>query len=517
MKKSTIWILGIIMGLSFLTLLYMQVSYIEEMVKMRREQFDESVQRGLDQACRNIELAETRKYLEADAEATERAAQMAKDKDTAENAHVNDDEIYQYTQSYSISSAGGMNRFEWKMRIEPNVPKPIISTGKNIPQTSRTLREILNDRYVHQRALLNEVIYNILHTASDKPLKERVNFKQLDAELKAELRNNGITIPYHFSVTDRMGALIYHCSDYVPDGNEMLYSHVLFKNDPPQRMGLVNIHFPTMNSYIFSSVRFMIPSVVFTFVLLVTFIFTIYIIFRQKKLTEIKNDFINNMTHELKTPISSISLAAQMLGDESVTKSPTMMKHLSTVIGDESRRLRFLVEKVLQMSMFDRKSTSFKKKELDLNELLEQTAATFNLRVEHTGGKINTEIEAVDSAIFVDEVHFQNAITNLLDNAVKYRKADQPVNIHIRTWNEGEHLCFSISDDGQGIKKENVKKVFDKFYRVHTGNVHDVKGFGLGLAYVKEIINLHDGEIKCESELGKGTKFTVKLPILQEN
>ena len=182
---------------------------------------------------------------------------------------------------YKKSSSGGMNHFEWEMEVRPNVPKPIISTGKNIPQTSRTLREILNDRYVHQRALLNEVIYNILHTASDKPLKERVNFKQLDAELKAELRNNGITIPYHFSVTDRMGALIYHCSDYVPDGNEMLYSHVLFKNDPPQRMGLVNIHFPTMNSYIFSSVRFMIPSVVFTFVLLVTFIFTIYIIFRQ--------------------------------------------------------------------------------------------------------------------------------------------------------------------------------------------------------------------------------------------
>ena len=216
------------MGLSFLTLLYMQVSYIEEMVKMRREQFDESVQRGLDQACRNIELAETRKYLEADAEATERAAQMAKENEAAGNAHVTDDEIYQYTQSYSISSARGMNRFEWKMRIEPNVPKPIISTGKNIPQTARTLREILNDRYVYQQALLNEVIYNILRTASDKPLKDRVNFKQLDVELKTELSNNGITIPYHFSVTDRMGALIYHCSDYVPEGNEILYSHTLF-------------------------------------------------------------------------------------------------------------------------------------------------------------------------------------------------------------------------------------------------------------------------------------------------
>ena len=515
MKKSTIWILGIVMGLSFLTLLFMQVSYIEEMVKMRREQFDQSVQRGLDQACRNIELAETRKYLEADAEATERAAQMAQEKDTAENAHVDDDEIYKYTQSYSISSAGGMNRFEWKMKIEPNVPKPIISTGKNIPQTARTLREILNDRYVHQRALLNEVIYNILHTASDKPLKERVNFKQLDAELKAELRNNGITIPYHFSVTDRMGALIYHCSDYVPDGNETLYSHVLFKNDPPQRMGIVNIHFPTMDSYIFSSVRFMIPSVVFTFVLLVTFIFTIYIIFRQKKLTEIKNDFINNMTHEFKTPISTISLAAQMLQDPAVGKSPAMFKHISGVINDETKRLRFQVEKVLQMSMFERQKAVLKRKELNANDLITSVVKTFTIKVEKNNGSITSDLKSECPWIFVDEMHFTNVIFNLLDNAVKYKKPEGELNLHVRTWDESGKLYISIEDNGIGIKKENLKKIFDKFYRVHTGNLHDVKGFGLGLAYVKKIIQDHKGIIRAESELNVGTKFIIVLPTLK--
>ena len=295
------------------------------------------------------------------------------------------------------------------------------------------------------------------------------------------------------------------------------YRKELFRNDPSPKMGVVKIHFPNMNSYIFSSVRFMIPAVVFTIVLLITFIFTIVVIFRQKRYNEIKNDFINNMTHELKTPISSISLAAQMLSDTSVDKSPALMTHLGGVIIDESKRLRFLVEKVLQMSMFDRKTATFKKKELDLNELLESIASSFTLRVEHTGGKIYTEIEAVDSALFVDEVHFQNAITNLLDNAVKYRKPDQPIDIYIRTWNEKDRLCFSIRDTGLGIKKENVRKIFDKFYRVHTGNVHDVKGFGLGLAYVKKIITLHDGDIKCESELGKGTTFTISLPTLQED
>ena len=149
--------------------------------------------------------------------------------------------------------------------------------------------------------------------------------------------------------------------------------------------------------------------------------------------------------------------------------------------------------------------------------MVEAIANTFTLRVEHTGGKIYTEIEAVDSAIYVDEVHFQNAINNLFDNAVKYRKPEEPLNIYIKTWNTADHLCLSIRDTGLGIKRDNLKKIFDKFYRVHTGNRHDAKGFGLGLAYVKKIIELHDGEIRVDSELGKGTRFTIKLPIIRDN
>ena len=221
------------------------------------------------------------------------------------------------------------------------------------------------------------------------------------------------------------------------------------------------------------------------------------------------------MTHELKTPISSISLAAQMLNDESINKSPFMLKHIGTVINDESKRLRFLVEKVLQMSMFDRNKAIYKSKELDLNEMVYNISNTFTLRVEHTGGKIYTEIEAVDSTVYVDEMHFQNVIFNLLDNAVKYRKPNTPLDIFLKTWNENDYIILSIRDTGLGIKKDNIKKIFDKFYRVHTGNVHDVKGFGLGLAYVKEIVNANGGEIIVESEYGKGTTFTIKLPIIK--
>ena len=519
MKKSTIWTIAIIMGLSFVVLLYLQLSYIEEMAKMKKEQFDESVNRSLYQASRNLEVNETLRYLEKDVNETERRA-FRHDSVMTRSGKLND--VVQHTHQYAVTGKDGTvySSFQLKtITTKPStIPKGIIlrSDKSTLSEASKSLQEIVRNRYVYQKALLDEVVYSILYQASERPLKERINFKLPDQDIRAELLNNGINIPYHVTVSTADGREVYRCPDYTEEGLAYTYSQVLFRNDPSSKMGVVRIHFPDINSYIFSSIRFMIPSVVFTIVLLITFIFTIVIIFRQKRYTEIKNDFINNMTHELKTPIASISLAAQMLNDKSINKSEAMMQHLGGVINDESKRLRFLVEKVLQMSMFDRKKAVFKKKRLDLNEMVENAAHSFSLRVEHTGGKIYTEIEAVDSTIYVDETHFQNVVFNLMDNAVKYRKQESPLDIYIKTWNEGNKLFLSIRDTGMGIKKENLKKIFEKFYRVHTGNLHDAKGFGLGLAYVKKIVDLHKGEIHVESEYGKGTKFTISLPAIQD-
>lgn len=519
MKKRTIWSIAIIMGFSFLVLLFLQLSYIQEMVEMKKEQFDESVNRALYQASRNLELNETLRYLEKDVNETERRANH---KDSVGTRTGQPDGTIQQSHQYSVTGKDGTvySSFELKtIATHPSqMPKAmILRTDKNsLHETQKSLQEIVRNRYVYQKALLDEVVYSILYSASDKPLKERINFKLLDQDLKAELMNNGINIPYHFTVNTQDGREVYRCPEFSGEGEEYTYTQILYRNDPQSKMGVVKVHFPDMNSYIFSSVKFMIPSVIFTLVLLITFTFTIVVIFRQKRYTEIKNDFINNMTHELKTPIASISLAAQMLGDKSVAKSEQMQTHLGNVINDESKRLRFLVEKVLQMSMFDKKKAVFKKKQLDLNEMIENAANSFSLRVEHTGGKIYVDIEAIDSTIYVDEVHFQNVIFNLMDNAVKYRQPDKPLDITLKTWNDEHHLYFSITDTGLGMKKENLKKIFEKFYRVHTGNVHDVKGFGLGLAYVKKVVDLHDGEIKVDSEWGKGTTFTVKLPIIKD-
>lgn len=490
------------MCLSFLGLLYLQVSYIEEMVKMRNEQFDESVKRSLYQVSRHMELEETRRWLINDINETE-------GKKFQQSTSVIGS-IIQSTQGPPVMS------FELKTMTQPSVAPKDRMVGKNsIPQTSKTLTDAVHNRFLYQRSLLDEVVWQMLYRASDRPLPERVDFKNLDNYLKAELINNGITIPYHFMVMDKNGREIYRCSDYEDKGSVNAYSRILFQNDPPARMSILKVHFPTKRDFISDSLSFVVPSMVFTFVLLITFIFTIYIIFRQKKLTEMKNDFVNNMTHEFKTPISTISLAAQMLKDPAVGKSPQMFQHISGVINDETKRLRFQVEKVLQMSMFDKQKAVLKLVEIDVNEMLTGVIHTFALKVERYNGKITSSLEATDSNVFADEMHLTNVMFNIMDNAVKYKKPDEDLVLDVKTWNVPGKLMISIQDNGIGIKKENLKKIFDKFYRVHTGNLHDVKGFGLGLAYVRKIVQDHKGTIRVESDYNVGTKFIIALPLLK--
>ncbi len=515
MKKSTIWILGIVMGLSFLSLLYLQVSYIEEMMKTRKEQFDSAVRNSLSQVSKDVEYAETQRWLVEDITEAERKAL------TENNSSLRQDDVVQSTQRFKVKSRDGkiISDFELRvMTIKPSeLPKAMVRGRNTIPQTSNSMLEAIKNRYMYQRALLDEVVLDMIRRASDKSIGERVRFGDLNGYLQANLYNNGIDLPFHYEVLDKEGRSVYRCADYEEKGSDEAYQQALFKNDPPAKTSVLKVHFPGRRDYLFDSVSFMIPSLIFTLVLLVTFIFTIYIVFRQKKLTEMKNDFINNMTHEFKTPISTISLAAQMLKDPAVGKSPQMFQHISGVINDETKRLRFQVEKVLQMSMFDRQKATLKMKEIDANELITGVVNTFALKVERYNGKITSNLEATDPVIFADEMHITNVIFNLMDNAVKYKKPEEDLELKVRTWNESGKLMISIQDNGIGIKKENLKKIFEKFYRVHTGNLHDVKGFGLGLAYVKKIIVEHKGTIRAESDLNVGTKFIIALPLLKNN
>ncbi|MDE6459670.1 MAG: HAMP domain-containing histidine kinase [Paramuribaculum sp.] len=293
-----------------------------------------------------------------------------------------------------------------------------------------------------------------------------------------------------------------------------MFVQTLFPNDAKSAMNYIKVYFPTKQDYILSSLRYIIPAFILTFILLVVFTYTIFLTFRQKKLTEMKNDFVNNMTHEFKTPISTISLAAQMLNDSSVRKSQNMLEHISGVINEETKRLRFLVEKVLQMSLFERQKATLKLQDIDANVAIANIVHTFKIKVEKYGGQIEAVLNAQQSVVNVDEMHFTNVLFNLLDNAVKYRREDTPLRLVVTTRDlSADKIEISVQDNGIGIRKEDLRKIFEKFYRVSTGNVHDVKGFGLGLAYVHKMVKELKGEITVESELNSGTKFIIILPI----
>ena len=507
MKKSTIWFLTIIMGLTFAGLLYMQITYMRNMVKMRDDQFDEGVKRSLYAVTTALEQDEAKYYLEEDV------------------ASIRSSLLPGFTSSDGSSQVGGITySFTTGEGLEGDITlkgdlsslSPQLS-NLSLKDRQKSMQEILRGQYMYQRTLLNEVILNIISHSGNRPLTERADSARVASYLRTELDNNGLTLPFEYAVVNRMGAVVYRSAGYsnAESQNTSTFAQPLFPSDSPSRMNYLKVYFPTMRDYIFSSVKFMIPTFVFTFILLVTFIYTIALSFRQKKLTEMKNDFINNMTHEFKTPISTISLAAQMLNDGAVMKSPKMLEHISGVINDETRRLRFQVEKVLQMSMFDRQGTQLKLTDVDANKVIDNVVHTFKLKVEKYGGTISAHLDAADPIVNVDEMHFTNVIFNLLDNAVKYRREDEPLRLEVSTCNidQDRKLRIEVADNGIGIRKEELKKIFDKFYRVSTGNRHDVKGFGLGLAYVQRILRQLGGQIAVESEPGSGTKFIITLPL----
>ena len=516
MRKSTIWLLAVVMAFAFAGLLFLQVKYVSIILKKSSEQFNETVKRSLHQVSKNLELDETQRYLEEDLKRDE-SYYLQNNQDPQEIAQT----ITQ--QKLQIKDANGNilqidQLHSFSQKFEPLSSLDKKQTSNNIISTSQDLQKTLMRRLKYQNALMQEVLVNILNTANLKPIQERVDFKKLNNYLKSEFINNGLNLPFIFFVINKDGKTVYQSGEIKkePIASDII-TYVLFPNDPPSKLNYLKVYFPTKGDYISSSVTFIVPSVLFSLILLVTFIFTIYIVFRQKRLSEMKNDFINNMTHELKTPVSTISLAAQMLKDSDITKSPDVFKHISGVINDETKRLGFLVEKVLQMSLFERQKAAFKLKEVDANDLVISVANTFVLKVEKYDGSLDIDLQATDSSIYVEEMHITNVLFNLMDNAVKYRRPEVPLTLMVRTWNDNNgKLLISVEDNGIGIKKEYLKKVFDRFFRVPTGNVHDVKGFGLGLAYVRKIIEDHKGTIRAEMGPGNvGTKFIITLPLIK--
>lgn len=402
-----------------------------------------------------------------------------------------------------------------KMRINTrrsNMLQSIDSLKNNFNSSIGGATE--HDLFMQQSRLAQDVFQNFMDFNKIVTIEEKLNRKILDSLLTIELKNKGIITQFEFGVFNpASNRLIFQKTGRYP--NELLnkgFAFTLYPSEMQINPSYLMMYFPNMKIFLISRLWVLLSiSVVLILVIILSFAFTIYTIFRQKKLSEIKNDFINNMTHEFKTPISTISLACEALKDKDIRKSEDIYETYIRMIDEENKRLGGMAEKVLQTAVLDKGRLSLKKESVNIHKVILNTIKNVKLQVERKNGKIITGLKADYCILNADKMHITNVIYNLLDNANKYTLEDPE--IIISTENAGGGINITISDNGIGISKTDQKRIFEKLYRVSTGNVHDFKGFGLGLNYVKAIVEKHGGKITLESEPKKGTKFIIFLPL----
>ena len=516
MSRRFILILTIVMAIALFGSIYYQTIWIFSATKLKEEQFDQHVRQGMNVVIQRLEKNEvSRIKLRAknyyNTVFNKLPAILRHDNKYYKN-FSNEDLIANnkdYKLSFSLDFSGHFNLSTYKkdsLVMNYNGYTSFNPHGHEEALTSAMI-SILNER----RSEMESKNQAMKASFEERPIEKRLQNMNVEGLLFNAFENNGIRLPFEFGIVNSKGEVVIQSSGYDLDKKLHMYKKHLFPGDQLARANYIHLYFPKHPNYLLKSMELVVPSAIFTLIVILASFFTIIIIVRQKRFDEMKNDFINNMTHEFKTPISTISLASQMLKDGGVVKTPRTLQQISSVIQDESKRLSFQVEKVLQMAIFEKGKAGLNFKELDINDIIHQVATNFRLKVENKQGKIIERLEAKSKIVLADEVHFTNVIFNLLDNAVKYRKGT-PI-LYVRTWNKNNGVVISVKDNGVGISKENQKRIFEKFYRVPTGNVHDVKGFGLGLAYVKKIVDDHEGQISVESEIDVGTKFEIYLPL----
>jgi two-component system phosphate regulon sensor histidine kinase PhoR len=366
---------------------------------------------------------------------------------------------------------------------------------------------------IRKSLIASELLDEMVGAGKSYDPEDLLDEKILDSLLVKEFHKKGILADFVFGVysSSRNKMIIDKSGDFGPRMMKKSFVFTLYPGDNKQLPDYLMIYFPYETRYLLRQMDLIIfISLALILIILMVFIYVIRLILWQRRLSELKNDFINNMTHEIKTPISTISLACEALGDEEVRKNQPLSENYISVITDENKRLGGIAEKILQAATLENGDIKLKKEKIDAHQIIDHVINTIGIHVEVKDGRIIKDYRASKSMIYADRMHFTSVITNLIDNANKY--TPKKPEIRITTENAGKYMKIVVEDNGIGISKENQKKIFDKLYRVPTGNIHNVKGFGLGLSYVKTIIEQHGGKVTVESELNKGSKFSVYLP-----
>lgn len=512
MKIVSPKLISFLAGVALFGLCIIQYYWINNAVNEKREHFMQDVREALVQVSRRYNRQMAAERLQQQLSYHRQSFLPTSNNNGTPNADIHVYEEFTNDSAGIIHHSSRQSIYPWSSlntALTSTVPTSTNSTEGNGQYPKSEVGKFNNKNYTS--GIFDQIVkinvYDDFTNALDTSL--------VDSLLKSELMSRGISTRYVWTILNSP------ICTFTSDGSgDAIHDSLLTSRYRVRLTGdnlfaqpkVLTIYFPNERAYVFKSVWMMlILSVLFVIFILVLFYYSISTIFRQKKLSEIKNDFISNMTHELKTPISTISLACEVLADDTIEKTRDRTHRYLGMIQEENKRLSVLVENVLQTAILDKGNFKLKLSPVDLHEMIRNVVANVQLGVDKREGQISADLRAEQHVVEADRTHIQNVIYNLVDNALKY--SPEKPDIRIFTSNFAGQMEICVQDNGIGIARENQKKIFEKLYRVPTGNIHDVKGFGLGLNYVKAIAEKHGGVVWVESEPGKGSRFYVRLPI----
>ncbi|MHA6280177.1 sensor histidine kinase [Salinimicrobium sp. CAU 1759] len=522
MNKKIFFLLVVLMSLSLIGIIFVQGFWIKNTVESKEEQFSFNAKQILRRVANEVENNELENYYfamqelvdslgaKADSAIIRQIFEMPRDE-------IADDAFFQaegrLEEDYKLSTAfldASIDTIQFKKLINRKVSKLVKndSLNENSLATSSRINRIFRMKDVEKEFIRSTVS----EYTSRKPIHERVSKSYLEELIQNELRNRGMNTSFEYGVYGNGLATKVRSENFELDARTT-YRVPLFTAGNNSNNYQLFVNFTEKKQVVLSSITLMAAlSIIFTLIIVIAYSSALSQLIRQRQISEIKTDFINNMTHEFKTPIATINLALDAIKNPKVMNDPDKIAHYHRMIRDENKRMHAQVENVLRISRLEKNELDLKKERLDLHELIEEAITHVELIVEDKEGYIQTHFGALKSSILANPTHFTNVIVNMLDNAVKY--SPDPPRIDIFTENVKNYIVMKIRDQGSGMSKPVQKKIFEKFYREHTGDIHNVKGHGLGLAYAKRILDDHHGQISVESEKGKGSTFIIKLPLI---
>ncbi len=520
MGKKLFILLVVLMSLSLIGIIFVQSFFISNSLENEEKNFTLSVRRALSFVSRDIEEIEIRDYIlktqpyfakpyEPDSTLIQQLYITDEDelndktiihRNTVLEERFKVPSLFYEIDTDSITISNFTNE-----RVTKIFNNATLDGKRNIAP-EQTLAE-----YSKMPELRKQMYETSFKTLLQKiPIYKRVTPIQIQSLLRKELQGEGIDLNFEFSIYDDDLATTVQTENFE---NDDPYGIPIFLDNNNESSYNLYVDFPDRKKYLLSSILWMVVlSIIFTGIIIIAYASAIYQLIRQRQISQIKTDFINNMTHEFKTPIATINLALDAIRNPKIINDQEKVKRYLGMIKEENKRMHAQVENVLRISKLEKNELNISKERLELNELIEDALTHVELIVEDRKGYVKTHLDAEKSSILANDTHFTNVIVNILDNAIKYSE-DVP-KIDVYTENVGDTIVLKIEDQGNGMSKQVAKRVFEKFYREHTGNVHNVKGHGLGLSYVKRIIDDHQGYISVESEKGKGSTFIIKMPLI---